>query len=83
MHITVRSYFAHQYITFVPNPNACRIWLSRNFLNNFLQKQRAEGEDVGKGFGKGKPKKRGSPSAFGGFYYPSPLLRFALCEKLD
>ena len=46
-----------------------------------LQKQRAEGEDVGKGFGKGKPKKRGSPSGFGGFYYPSPLLRFALCEK--
>ena len=52
-------------------------------LTKLSPKTEGRGEDVGKGFGKGKPKKRGSPSAFGGFYYPSPLLRFALCKKAD
>ena len=50
----------------------------KSILLHSIQKQRARGKGVGKGVSEGKLRKRGSPSAFDGFYYPAPFPRFAL-----
>ena len=74
--------------TFFLTVNVQDLALMKISITSKLQKQRTEGDDVGKEFGKGKPKERifsklwESPSGFGGFYYPFPLLRFALCIEV-